>query len=185
MKKKEYYIVKRGKNPGMYRTWDKCEEQVKNINGAKYKGFGTLSKAADYLKISYSPLDALGRCGTAMTILSKDLIQKKTKRKKTKIKPSGWEKGKYHRCHLIGCQFGGSNSRRNLITGTSHFNVECMYQIEKEIAEYVNGEGTHNYVFYQVTPKYENDNLIANRIVMKAYSIEDDTLCIDKVIYNK
>ncbi|MFG6366689.1 viroplasmin family protein [Schaedlerella sp.] len=185
MNKKEYYIVKIGKNPGMYRTWDECEEQVKYISGAKYKGCRTLNEARDYLKIFYSPLDRFGRCGTAMTILSKDSFQTKNKRKKTRIKPSGWEKGKYHRCHLIGCQFGGTNSRRNLITGTCHFNVDCMYPIEEEIAKYVNKDGMHNYVFYQVTPVYENDNLLASKVIIKAYSIGDNELCIDEVIDNK
>ena len=85
MNKKECYIVKIGKNPGMYWTWDECEEQVKHISGAKYKRCRTLNEARDYLKIFYSPLDKFGRCGTAMTILSKDSLQTKNKRKKLKL----------------------------------------------------------------------------------------------------
>ena len=60
-----------------------------------------------------------------------------------------------------------------------------MYPIEEKIAKYVNKDEIHNYVFYQVTPVYENDNLIASKVIIKAYSIGDNKLYIDEVIYNK
>lgn len=61
-----------------------------------------------------------------------------------------------------------------------------MSSIENKIAEYLNNEGMHKYVFYQVTPKYVNDNPIASSVTIKAYTIEDNELCIDdEEIYNK
>ena len=39
MAKKNYYAVKQGKVPGIYRTWDACKAQVHGYPGAIYKGF--------------------------------------------------------------------------------------------------------------------------------------------------
>lgn len=35
--KKKYYVVKRGRNPGVYYTWDDCKKEVQGFNGAVYK----------------------------------------------------------------------------------------------------------------------------------------------------
>ena len=37
MAKKNYYAVKQGKVPGIYRTWDACKAQVHGYPGAIYK----------------------------------------------------------------------------------------------------------------------------------------------------
>lgn len=42
---KFYYAVRKGKNPGIYETWAKCEEQVKGYSGAEYKKFSTYEEA--------------------------------------------------------------------------------------------------------------------------------------------
>ena len=42
MAKKNYYAVKQGKVPGIYRTWDACKAQVHGYPGAIYKGFERL-----------------------------------------------------------------------------------------------------------------------------------------------
>lgn len=39
MEKKKYYVVKKGRNPGVYYSWPDCEEQVKGFAGAVFKGF--------------------------------------------------------------------------------------------------------------------------------------------------
>lgn len=49
MAKKNFYAVKVGKTPGIYKTWDECEANVKEYPGAKYKGFKTLIEAEDYI----------------------------------------------------------------------------------------------------------------------------------------
>lgn len=49
MAKKNYYGVRRGKTPGIYRTWDACREQVDGFPGAIYKGFATEEEAVDFI----------------------------------------------------------------------------------------------------------------------------------------
>ena len=44
-KKAAFYVVWRGKQPGIYTDWDECEAQVKGAQGACYKGFATREEA--------------------------------------------------------------------------------------------------------------------------------------------
>ncbi len=39
--KKKFYVVWEGLKPGVYASWKECEQQVKGVNGAKYKSFET------------------------------------------------------------------------------------------------------------------------------------------------
>ena len=48
MAKKKFYVVKKGKTPGIYSTWDECKSQVEGVSGAQYKGFATQQEAFDY-----------------------------------------------------------------------------------------------------------------------------------------
>ena len=59
MAKKNYYVVKEGKTPGIYRTWEECREQVEGYPGAVYKGFATEEEACTYAGIAYSGQTAL------------------------------------------------------------------------------------------------------------------------------
>jgi ribonuclease HI len=43
--KKNYYVVKAGRKPGIYMTWNDCKAQVEGFAGAKYKGFATREEA--------------------------------------------------------------------------------------------------------------------------------------------
>lgn len=45
MAKKKYYVVWEGKSPGIYDSWPKCQAQIKNYPGAKYKSFKTEAEA--------------------------------------------------------------------------------------------------------------------------------------------
>jgi len=56
MAKKKYYAVKKGKTPGIYKTWDECKSQVDGFPGAKYKGFVTQNEAETYLGIVEKPI---------------------------------------------------------------------------------------------------------------------------------
>lgn len=49
MAAKKYYVVKKGKTPGIYLTWDDCKKMVEGYPGAVYKGFATLAEAENYL----------------------------------------------------------------------------------------------------------------------------------------
>ena len=49
MAAKKYYVVKKGRTPGIYLSWPDCKKMVDGFPGAVYKGFETLSEAEEYL----------------------------------------------------------------------------------------------------------------------------------------
>lgn len=53
MSKNKFYTVWNGKTPGVYATWKECEEQVKGVEGAKYKSFDTQEEAEKALQGNY------------------------------------------------------------------------------------------------------------------------------------
>ena len=143
----------------------------------------------------YSELDSLGRCGVAYANIGKDLMPVEERGAIGMVKPAGWPTVKYpeviedlflyNRCHLIGYQLSGENANvQNLITGTRYLNVEGMLPFENKVASYVRETGNH--VLYRVTPVFEKDNLLAEGVLMEAYSVEDEgkgvAFCV--VIYN-
>lgn len=130
----------------------------------------------------YSELDPLGRCGAAYANVCQELMPTEERGQIGKVKPSGWHTVKYpgvikdlylyNRCHLIGFQLAGENANeKNLITGTRHLNVEGMLPFENEVADYV--DETNHHVLYRVTPIFTDDNLVADGVLMEAYSVED------------
>jgi ribonuclease HI len=44
--KSKFYVVWVGKQPGIYRTWPECQEQVKGLPDAKYKSYESEQEAA-------------------------------------------------------------------------------------------------------------------------------------------
>ena len=52
-----------------------------------------------------------------------------------------------------------------------------MLPFENQIADYVKETGNH--VLYRVTPIYEDDNLVADGVLMEAMSVEDQGLDIE------
>jgi len=44
-KKQKYYVVWRGRNIGIFNSWEDCQQQVNGIAGARYKSFDTLREA--------------------------------------------------------------------------------------------------------------------------------------------
>lgn len=60
MAKNNYYAVRIGKTPGIYKTWEDCKAQVIGYKGAIYKGFAEKQDAEDFLKggLSASNTDA-------------------------------------------------------------------------------------------------------------------------------
>ena len=143
---------------------------------------------------SYSPLDSLGRCGTAIACVGVDLMPTEDRGSIGQVKPSGWQTVKYdivdgkylyNRCHLIGYQLSGENANKeNLITGTRYLNVEGMLPFENMVADYV--QETEQHVLYRVTPVFEGDNLVASGVVMEAMSVEDqgEEICFHVYVYN-
>ena len=50
MAKNNYYAVRIGKTPGIYKTWEDCKAQVIGYKGAIYKGFVEKQDAEDFLR---------------------------------------------------------------------------------------------------------------------------------------
>ncbi len=129
----------------------------------------------------YASLDALGRCGAALASVGIDLMPTEDRGSIGMIKPSGWHTVKYdivngkylyNRCHLIGFQLTAENANeKNLITGTRYMNVDGMLPFENEVADYV--KDTENHVLFRVTPIFRGENLVADGVLMEAYSVED------------
>lgn len=44
-KRKKYYVVWKGHNPGIYESWDACKSQVQGVVGAQYKAFADKAEA--------------------------------------------------------------------------------------------------------------------------------------------
>ena len=51
MAKKNFYAVKVGKTPGIYRTWAECKSQTEGVSGAMFKGFATEEEAKLFMGI--------------------------------------------------------------------------------------------------------------------------------------
>lgn len=156
--------------------------------------FFTDDEITDQSFETYSPLDALGRCGVAFACVGQDLMPTEDRGSIGQVKPSGWHLVKYdcvdgkylyNRCHLIGYQLTAENANeRNLITGTRYLNIEGMLPFENQVADYVQQTGNH--VLYRVTLVFEGDNLLASGVLMEAYSVEDsgNGICFCVYAYN-
>lgn len=46
----KYYAVKAGRNPGIYRSWDECKNEVNGYPGAVYKSFKTEEEAISFIE---------------------------------------------------------------------------------------------------------------------------------------
>lgn len=44
-KKKKFYVVWKGKKPGIYETWEDCKAAISGVKGAEYKSFATFELA--------------------------------------------------------------------------------------------------------------------------------------------
>ncbi|EJU05260.1 hypothetical protein DACRYDRAFT_19826 [Dacryopinax primogenitus] len=53
--KPQFYAVRRGQVPGVYRTWRETETQVKGYSGAVYKGFMTRAEAEAFVQSNLVP----------------------------------------------------------------------------------------------------------------------------------
>lgn len=149
------------------------------LNGNKpfFESYEIVSGSFEY----YSTLDDLGRCDVCQASVARDTMPQEERESIGSITPTGWINASYdvvsggylyNRCHLIGYQLTGENANeRNLITGTRYLNVEGMLPFENQIADYV--EKTGNHVMYRSTPVFDGNNLVADGVLLEAYSVED------------
>jgi len=45
LKEQKYYVVWKGVNPGIYRSWDEAKKQIHGVEGARYKSFTNAAEA--------------------------------------------------------------------------------------------------------------------------------------------
>ena len=50
MKKNKFYVVWQGNHPGIYDSWEACEQEIKGVKGAKHKGFPDRASAETAFK---------------------------------------------------------------------------------------------------------------------------------------
>lgn len=151
----------------------------------------TSSQITDKSFEKYGNLDSLGRCGTCIASIGTDIMPTEERGEIGSVKPTGWHSVKYdnvdgkylyNRCHLIGYQLTAENANvKNLITGTRYMNVEGMLPFENMVADYIKETGNH--VMYRVTPVYSGKNLLANGVLMEAYSVEDNGRGVEFCVY--
>jgi ribonuclease HI len=67
MAKKKYYVVWEGVKPGVYDTWEQCQQCIKGYPNAKYKSFPSLQAAEAALKGNYR--DYMGKEVNAALLL--------------------------------------------------------------------------------------------------------------------
>ena len=53
-KKKKFYVVWKGKRPGIYKSWQECLDQIKGAKGAQYMSFPTLQEAEEAFNSNYN-----------------------------------------------------------------------------------------------------------------------------------
>ncbi len=155
-----------------------------NNNKPYFKDYEIIPASFEY----YSELDDLKRCDVCISSISEDIMPTEKRGNISSVKPSGWHSVKYssgylyNRCHLIGFQLTGENANeRNLITGTRTLNVEGMLPFENMVDDYI--ERTGNHVMYRSTPVFTGNNLVADGVLMEAYSVEDNGYGISFCVY--
>ncbi len=68
-KKKKYYVVWEGKEPGIYESWREAQAQIKNWPGARYKAFPSRAEAEAALAGHFSHhIDLKGKAKPQRTI---------------------------------------------------------------------------------------------------------------------
>ena len=162
------------------------------INGNR--PFFTEEDFTDCSYETYAPLDGLGRCGPAEACVGEDLMPTEKRGSISSVKPTGWVnrqydfidgKSLYNRCHLIGYQLTAENAnKQNLITGTRYLNVTGMLPFENMVADYIRETGNH--VLYRVSPMFDGVDLVAQGVLMEAWSVEDggEGICFNVYCYN-
>ncbi|MBQ4631079.1 MAG: DNA/RNA non-specific endonuclease [Clostridia bacterium] len=158
-----------------------------NNNVPLFKNYEIIPGAFEY----YSETDELGRCDVCMASVDASLMPTDSRESISSITPTGWINGTYdfidgkylyNRCHLIGYQLTGENANKsNLITGTRYMNVEGMLPFENMVDNYI--EQTGNSVMYRVTPFFRDNNMVAEGVLLEAYSVEDSGRGISFCVY--
>lgn len=70
MSKQKFYVVWKGREVGVYRTWKECEQMIKGYEGARYKSFETEQQAREAFAGGIPPYNPFG----ASSVKKKTLV---------------------------------------------------------------------------------------------------------------
>ena len=73
MAKKKFYVVWKGKKPGIYESWDDCKAQINGVKGAEYKSFKSFADAKKAFNGDYS--EYKGKSKGKPTLSSQELLK--------------------------------------------------------------------------------------------------------------
>lgn len=188
------YIITNGFDEAEYLIVKNLVPQYSGSPYAEVNGNKPFFREYEIIEASfefYADLDELGRCDVAMASVGTDIMPTEERGSISSVTPTGWINAKYtnveggylyNRCHLIGFQLTGENANeRNLITGTRSLNIQGMLPFENMIDDYV--ERTNNNVVYRSTPVFSENNLVADGVLLEAYSVEDNGQGISFCVY--
>jgi ribonuclease HI len=82
--RKQYYAVRNGRKPGIYRTWEECKAQVDGYARAQYKGFSSLEEAEEYMGYTKTDKPQAGKLPAARPSVTKPSGAKPSKTPKKK-----------------------------------------------------------------------------------------------------
>ncbi len=72
-KKKKFYVVWKGKRPGIYGSWQECFELIKGFKGAQYMAFATKAEAEEAFNSNYNAYKGKGKAEAELS--AKDLLK--------------------------------------------------------------------------------------------------------------
>lgn len=160
------------------------------LNDGKPKFTDEEYERAEEMFIDLSELDTLGRCGTCMASLGKDMLDNAGERRDISgIHPSGWHQESYpgiiesegswlwHRAHLIAHMFAGADpeidGEKNLITATEYCNeVGMLSYNERAVQNWLLRKANEGRVLYRVTPVFNGPELVARGVHIEAGDVE-------------
>lgn len=77
-KKQKYYVVWSGIKPGIYSSWEKCQEQIIGFPGPKYMSFSNLGEAEYAFQRKYEDFVQKSQVTKPSNAISKDKIIKES-----------------------------------------------------------------------------------------------------------
>ncbi|RIV34863.1 ribonuclease H [Flagellimonas lutimaris] len=66
-KKKKFYVVWKGKHPGIFESWADCKAQIDGVQGAQYKSFSTFAEAKKAFNGNYLEYKGKSKSKTDLT----------------------------------------------------------------------------------------------------------------------
>lgn len=130
-----------------------------------------------------SPLDVLGRVGTATVTLSKATLPKKAQTA-TDWQATGdsGSQALQHNYLISPMLYNSANDQRNQVTTTKSLQKTYKVKFEKGIKDYL--ERTNHHVVYRVTPIFKDNELLARGLQIEAQSVEDQQIKFNIYILN-